>query len=40
MGIFVAIAKKYIAWVKIINIYFMPKIIRIIKLVMFHEYIL
>ncbi len=29
-GIFVPIDKKYIVWIKIINFYFMPKIIRIL----------
>ncbi len=38
-GIFVTIAKKYIVRVKIIDFYFMPKII-IIVTIMFHEDIL
>ncbi len=30
-GIFVIIDKKYIVWIKFINFYFMPKIIRILR---------
>ncbi len=39
-GIFVAIAKKYTVWDKIIDFSFMPKIIRILVKIMFHEDIL
>ncbi len=39
MVIFVAIAKNYIAWVKLFDFSLMPKIIRILNKIMFREYI-
>ncbi len=39
-GIFVAIAKKDTVWVKIIDFSFIPKIIKTLSKIMFHEDIL
>ncbi len=39
LGYICSNSQKYIVWVKKIDFYLMPKIIRIVK-IMFHEYIL